>query len=128
MKYYIDKTVELNFRDAVQKVKAVLPGHGFGVVTEFDVDEKLRDKLGIDFRKYKVIGACNPKYAYEALQTEALIGTMLPCNIVVQQLESGKVQVAAIDPVASMQAIDNDNLNKAATFIKDELTKIIDEI
>lgn len=128
MKYYIDKVIEMDFAEVVSKVKSVLPSHGFGVVSEFDIDEKLKDKLNIDFRKYKVIGACNPKYAYEALKAESLIGTMLPCNIIVQQLDEKRVQVAAIDPIASMMAIDNKELNNAAKFIKTELEKIIEQV
>lgn len=128
MKYYIDKIVELSFDEAVERVKSVLPNYGFGVVTEFDIDTKLKEKLNVDFRKYKVLGACSPKYAYEALQQESLIGTMLPCNIVIQQLNAKEVQVAAIDPVASMIAVENPKLNEAASFIKNELEKIIEDV
>jgi len=98
------------------------------VVTEFNIDEKLKDKLGVDFRKYKILGACNPKYAYEALKIEPLIGTMLPCNIILQEIEPGSVQVAAIDPVASMLAVDNPQLTGPANEIKVLLTQIIEQI
>lgn len=128
MKYYIDKTISDTFENVVERVKLILPNFGFGVVTEFDIDKKLKNKLGIEFRPYKVIGACNPKYAYEALQTEPLIGTMLPCNIIVQLVGEELIQVAAVDPVASMAAIDNNKLQDAAEFIKGQLTEIIKEV
>lgn len=128
MDYYIEKTLTTNFEAAVEKVKNNLPNIGFGVVTEFDVNEKLNDKLGIDFRKYKIIGACNPKYAYEALQIEPMVGTMLPCNIIVQELEANTISIAAINPVASMQAIDNLELKKAAHSIKELLEKLIKDL
>lgn len=125
MKYYIDTTLNGSFESAVSAVKNALPEFGFGVVTEFDIDEKLKDKLNVDFRRYKVIGACSPKYAYEALQVEPLIGTMLPCNIIVQEDGPNKISVAAIDPVASMQAIENPKLKEAAKVIKEKLENII---
>ncbi len=128
MKYYIDKTVDIKFSETVTKVKKVLPDFGFGVVTEFDIGKKLKEKLGVEFRQYTVLGACNPKYAYEALLIEPLIGTMLPCNIVIQELDENKTQVAAIDPVASMIAVENEKLKEAADFIKIQLSKIIDSI
>lgn len=128
MKYYIDKTVNGSFEHVVEKIKLVLPDYGFGVVTEFDIDEKLKNKLGVDFRPYKVIGACNPKYAYEALQIEPLIGTMLPCNIIVQLVGESRVQIAAVDPIASMAAIDNEKLKVAAEFIKAQLVEIIEKV
>ena len=125
MNYYFDKTLTTSFDNAVELIKQSLPNIGFGVVTEFDVDKKLNEKLGVDFRKYKVIGACNPKYAYEALQIEPMIGTMLPCNIIVQEIEPNKILIAAIDPVASMQAVENPKLNEAANAIKEILEKFI---
>ncbi|MDA3890219.1 MAG: DUF302 domain-containing protein [Salinivirgaceae bacterium] len=128
MKYYIEKELNSTFDKAIERIKSSLPEYGFGVVTEFNLDEKLKDKLGVDFRKYKVIGACNPKSAYEALQLEPMIGTMLPCNIIVQEIEPTKIQVAAIDPVASMQAIENPMLTEAAESIKQMLKKLIDSL
>lgn len=125
MKYYIDKTIRSSFSSTVELVKKHLPDYGFGVVTEFNIHDKFKEKLGIDYRPYKVIGACNPKYAYEALKLEPMIGTMLPCNIIIQEIEPNYVQVAAIDPVASMQAIENTKLNEAAEEIKLLLTKLI---
>jgi len=128
MKYYIEKTINDTFENVVEKVKAILPDFGFGVVSEFDIDEKLKNKLGVDFRPYKVIGACNPKYAYEALLEEPLLGTMLPCNIIVQLIGVDTVQIAAVDPVASMAAIENDKLKEAAEFIKGQLAEIIEKV
>lgn len=128
MKYYIDKLLNENFDEAVNKIKKQLPEYGFGVVTEFNVDEKFKEKLGIDFRRYKVLGACNPSYAYEALELEPLIGTMLPCNIIVQEIELGKTQVAAVDPVASMSVVNNKDLESAAVQIKHMLSKLISEL
>ncbi len=125
MKYYIDTTLSSRFDETVEKVKSILPDYGFGVVSEFRIDEKIKGKLGIDFRPYHVIGACNPKYAYEALQIEPLIGTMLPCNIIVQKTGENETMVAAIDPVASMLAVENPKLNEAAQTIKDLLAKLI---
>lgn len=128
MKYYIEKTLNQSFDSAVELIKNNLPNFGFGVVTEFNVHEKFKEKLGKDFRKYKVLGACNPKYAYEALLLEPMIGTMLPCNIVIQEIEPEVIQVAAVDPVASMQAINNTDLKKAAEQIKQMLGKLINEL
>lgn len=124
----MDATFDLSFEATVEKVKEALPNYGFGIVSEFDVDEKIKAKLGVDFKPYKVIGACNPKYAYEALQIEPLIGTMLPCNIIVRQLETNKTMVAAIDPVASMQAVENEQLNEAALMIRNLLSELIAEL
>lgn len=128
MKYYIDKIIQSDFDSIVERIKKELPKHGFGVVTEFNIDEKLKDKLGVDFRRYKILGACNPKYAYEALKAEPLIGTMLPCNIIVQELGPGQVQIAAIDPVASMMAVENSQLVGPAAEIRNLLTEIVKQI
>jgi len=128
MKYYIDTTVETSFNKAIELVKNTLPEFGFGIVTEFSVDKKFKEKLGIDYRQYTVLGACNPKYAYDALQAESMIGTMLPCNIVVQEINENEILIAAIDPVASMQAVENSKLINAAHSIKEMLEKFINQL
>ncbi len=125
MKYYIEKTTNYSFDEAVEKVTEELKKEGFGVLSEINIHEKLKEKLDVNFRKYKILGACNPSKAYEALQAEDKIGTMLPCNVIVQELEDGKTEVAAVDPTASMQAVDNEKLASIAGEIKGKLEKVI---
>ncbi len=125
MKYFFEKTTEYAFDEAVDKVTEELKKEGFGVVSEINIHEQLKEKLDIDFRKYKILGACSPAKAYEALQVENKIGTMLPCNVIVQELENGKVEVAAVNPVASMMAVDNSKLIEIATEIKEKLQRVI---
>ncbi|MDN5291759.1 MAG: hypothetical protein PWQ06_1998 [Anaerophaga sp.] len=125
MNYYIETTLNTDFDSAVEKTKAALKEQGFGVLSEIDIHEKLKEKLDVDFRKYKILGACNPPYAYKALQQENKIGTMLPCNVIVQQLDDGKIGVAAVDPVASMMAVENDSLSPIAEEIRDLLEKVV---
>ena len=107
MKYYIDSKIKAGFEDTVQLVRESLKEENFGVLTEIDIHEKLKEKLNVGFRKYKILGACNPPFAYKALQVEDKIGTMLPCNIIIQELGDNEIEVAAVDPVASMQAVEN---------------------
>ena len=128
MKYYISTELTANFEDALELVREELQKEGFGVLTEIDIHEKLKEKLNVDFRRYKILGACNPPYAYKALQKEDKIGTMLPCNVIVQELEAGIVEVAAVDPVASMMAVHNDSLGGIATEIKEKLTRVIESL
>jgi len=123
MNYYIETILNTDFDSAVEKTKAALSEQGFGVLSEIDIHEKLKAKLDVDFRKYKILGACNPPNAYKALQHENKIGTMLPCNVIVQELEKGKIEVAAVDPVASMLAVENENLTGIAEEIKSLLEK-----
>ncbi|SRR5690554_3138906 len=125
MKYFFEKTTEYAFDEAVDKVTEELKKEGFGVLSEINIHEQLKEKLDIDFRKYKILGACSPAKAYEALQVENKIGTMLPCNVIVQELENGKVEVAAVNPVASMMAVDNSKLIEIATEIKEKLQRVI---
>ena len=125
MKYYIEKTINTDFDTAVSKTEEALKAEGFGVLSEINIHEKLKEKLDVDFRKYRILGACNPPKAYEALQAENKIGTMLPCNVIVQELGNGKTEVAAVDPVASMQAVENDGLKPLAEEIKNKLEKVI---
>ena len=124
MTYYFSKTLDAGFDEAIERATEAPKQEGFGIITEIDVKETLRKKLGIDFRKYKILGACTT-LAHEAIKIEDEVGTMLPCNVVVQETEPGKVEVAAIDPVASMAAIDNSLLKGPAGAVREKLKKAI---
>ncbi len=128
MAYYFGTTVTLSFDEAVARAVLALKSEGFGVITDIDVQKTLREKIGVGFRKYRILGACNPSLAYDALQLEDKIGTMLPCNVVVQELAEHRVEVAAIDPVASMQAIDNPKLKEAAAQVGERLKRVIAQL
>ena len=128
MSYYFAQTLRSSFDDAVAKTTAALKEERFGIITEIDVKETLKRKLDVDFRRYKILGACNPKLAHEALKLEDKVGTMLPCNVIVQELGSGQVEVAAIDPVASMQAIGNPELEKKAQTVRQKLQQVIERL
>lgn len=125
MKYYIGKTLNTDFETAISKTKEALQKEGFGVLSEIDIHEKLKEKVDVDFRKYKILGACNPPLAHQALQLEDKVGTMLPCNVIVQQLGENQVEIAAIDPLASMKAIENKELKKIAKTVKGKLENVI---
>lgn len=125
MTYYYSTTIAGPLQGAIEKVRAALAAEGFGVVTEIDMAKTLKEKIGADFRPYRILGACNPKLAYEALQLEDKVGTMLPCNVIVQELPGGAIEVAAIDPVASMAAIENDELKAAAIAVGEKLRSAI---
>ncbi|MBI3649839.1 MAG: DUF302 domain-containing protein [Acidobacteria bacterium] len=128
MNYYFSKTTEASFEEVLTKVGEELKKEGFGILTEIDVKETLKKKLDVNFQKYKILGACNPPFAYEALQAENKIGILLPCNVIVQELADGKVEVAAIDPVQSMQVVGNSALAKVAEEIQAKLRKVIHNI
>ncbi|RUT79601.1 DUF302 domain-containing protein [Ancylomarina longa] len=128
MKYFISKEVKLDFESAEKKVLEELGKQGFGILTQIDIQEKLKEKLDVNFRKYKILGACNPPYAYKALQLEDQIGLMLPCNIVLQEHVSGIVEVSAVDPIASMLAVENPNLESIAKEIKAKLELVIKSV
>ena len=128
MNYYFTKTVSGNFQDIIEKVTESLKAEGFGVLTEIDIKATLKKKLDVDFYNYKILGACNPTFAYKALQTEDKIGTMLPCNVIVQEKESGKIEVSAVDPIASMQAIENPGLKDIAEQVREKLKRVIELI
>lgn len=121
MTYVFSKTLSLPFDDVVAKARDALAAEGFGVITEIDVQKTLKTKIGVDFRRYLILGACNPAMAYEALKLEANVGAMLPCNVVVQEAGDRRTEVSAIDPVASMQAIDNPGLTEAARGVAAKL-------
>jgi len=125
MSYYFSKVLPLSFDEAVRSTTEALKREGFGIITEIDVKETFRKKLGIEFRNYRILGACNPALAHEALQLEDKVGTMLPCNVVVQETLGGTIEVAAIDPVASMLAIDNPRLKEAAEQVREKLRKVV---
>jgi uncharacterized protein (DUF302 family) len=125
MSYYFKKFLNVDFDAAVARVTQALKDEGFGIITEIDVTETLKNKIGVEFRPYRILGACNPGLAYEALKLEDKVGTMLPCNVVVQELAPGQVEVAAIDPVKSMAAIDNSDLLAKAQIVGDRLEKVI---
>ena len=125
MSYYFSKTVNDDFNTAIEKVTEELKKEGFGVLTQIDVQETLKKKLDVDFRKYKILGACNPHFAHQALLAEDKIGAMLPCNITVQEHENGEVEVSAVDPVASMMAVKNESLGGIAMQVKEKLDRVI---
>jgi uncharacterized protein (DUF302 family) len=128
MSYYFNKTVALAFDEAIEKVKAELKKEGFGVLTEIDVKKTLHEKIGADFRPYRILGACNPTYAYKALMAEDKIGTMLPCSVIVQELAPGRVEVAAIDPLASMAAVKNEDLGAIGLEVREKLKKAVEAL
>ncbi len=128
MSYYFSATMEVPFDEAIEKVTDELKKEGFGVLTDIDVKATLKKKLDVDYQKYRILGACNPLFAYQALQAEDKIGTMLPCNVIVQETESGKVEVSAVDPLASMQAIQNTDLSDIANQVQVKLKNVIDNL
>ena len=128
MSYHFSKTVAMDFQAAVEKVTAELKSRGFGILTRIDVRQTLEAKLDVKFRPYLILGACNPPFAYRALQTEDKIGTLLPCNVIVQQHDDGTVEVSAVDPVASMGRVDNAKLTGVAEEVRNQLRAMIDAI
>ncbi|MDD3459588.1 MAG: DUF302 domain-containing protein [Weeksellaceae bacterium] len=127
MSYTFSKIIELDFDTTVQLVIQELKKEGFGVLSEIDIKKTLNEKLNVDFRKYKILGACNPGFAYRALLSEPEIGSMLPCNVVVQETDGG-VRVSAVDPVASMMAVKNNELGEIAVQVRDKLKRVIENI
>jgi uncharacterized protein (DUF302 family) len=128
MDYYFSKTISDSFDNAVQKVTEDLKTEGFGILTEIDIKATLKKKLDVDYYNYKILGACNPPFAYRALLAEDKIGTMLPCNVIVQEKVAGQVEVSAVDPVASMLSIENKDLQAIANEIRTRLKKVIDSL
>lgn len=128
MSYYFNKIVPGSFDGTIERVTEELSREGFGIITQIDLATTFKNKIGVDFRPYRILGACNPKLAHEALALEDKVGTMLPCNVIVQELAPGKVEVAAIDPVSSMAAIDNPELLEKATSIRDKLKGVIERL
>jgi uncharacterized protein (DUF302 family) len=128
MSYYFSKTLEMPFVQAIQHVTEALAGKGFGVLTTIDVRATMKKKLDIDFRPYTILGACNPQFAHKALQTEDVIGTMLPCNVIVQEIGNGLMEVSTIDPVASMMAVGNPGLASIAVDVRNLLKQVIADL
>ncbi|MGE5354454.1 MAG: DUF302 domain-containing protein [Acidobacteriota bacterium] len=128
MDYYNTRVVNLSFDEAITRVTEELKKEGFGVLTEIDVKETLKKKLDVDFRKYKILGACNPPFAYKALQEDDKIGTMLPCNIIVQETSDGKTEVSSINPRVSMQTVQNENLESVAAEVADKLRRVLESV
>lgn len=128
MEYYFTKTLNISFEQAVIRATEVLKTHGFGIISEIDLQAKLKEKLGVDFKKYLILGACSPSHAYRSLQAEDKIGTMLPCNVIVTDQGKGMTEVAAINPLASMMAIDNPALGTIAQEVTDNLKKVIADL
>jgi uncharacterized protein (DUF302 family) len=128
MPYYYNKIISGKFDDVIAKVTDELKKEGFGVLTQIDVSQTLKNKLNVDFRPYMILGACNPPFAYRALQAEDKIGTMLPCNVIVQEQPDGSVDIAAIEPMTSMQAVKNPALEQIAAEIQEKLHRVIDAL
>jgi len=126
MSYYFSKIVDDNFDEAIERVTKHLADAGFGVLTTIDVSATLKKKIDVDFQRYTILGACNPKFAYQALLAEDKIGTMLPCNVIVQETTDGKVEVAAVDPMASMMAVKNESLGGVASQVQAMLKNVIE--
>ena len=128
MSYFFSKKLEVSFDEAINRVSEELKKEGFGILTDIDVKQTLKKKLDVDFKNYRILGACNPHFAYKALQAEDKIGLMLPCNVVVQEHDDLSVEVSAIDPIASMQAVENSELGEVAEQVQAKLKKVIDNL
>lgn len=128
MQYYFSKTIKSDFNKAIETVTQALKEKGFGIITEIDLQETFRKKLDVDFRPYRILGACNPHFAHQALQAEDKIGTMLPCNVIVQDKGAGQIEVAAVDPMASMSAVENEHLGEIAEEVRNQLREVIEQL
>jgi uncharacterized protein (DUF302 family) len=128
MDYYFTKTIATSFDEAIQRTTDALKTEGFGIISEINMHEKFKEKLGIDFKKYRILGACNPAYAYKAVQLEEKVGTMLPCNVIVIDKENGTTEVSAVNPIASMMAIRNPSLETIASEVTEKLKRVIDAL
>jgi uncharacterized protein (DUF302 family) len=129
MSYYFNKILKnTSFDEAVERVTIELKKEGFGILTEIDVKDTLKKKIDVDFRKYKILGACNPHFAFKSLSTEDKIGVFLPCNVIVQEHESGEVEVAAVDPIASMISVNNKALESTAKEVQQKLIRVIENL
>jgi uncharacterized protein (DUF302 family) len=128
MSYYFSKTIKASFEEAIDRATESLKKEGFGVLTEIRIHEKLKEKLGVDFNRYTILGACNPAFAYKALLAENKIGTMLPCNVIVQEIGNGEIEVAAVNPIESMKAIENPELGAVAAQVTEMLKRVIEAV
>ena len=127
MSYYFSAKVPWSFEETLERTRGALQAEGFGIISEIDIQKTLKEKIGVEFRRYTILGACNPALAHEALQLEDKVGTMLPCNVIVQETDAG-VEVAAIDPVASMQSIQNAQLSEKAALVGDKLKRAVETL
>jgi uncharacterized protein (DUF302 family) len=125
MKFYMNRIIDGTFESAIDHVTEALKAEGFGVLTDIDVQKTMKAKLGKDFRSYRILGACNPQLAFQALTVEDKIGAMLPCNVVVQQLDDGRIEVAAIDPEASMRSVGNADLSAVAAIVREKVGRVV---
>ena len=128
MSYHFTKDLEMGFEEALEKVTEELKKEEFGILSDIDVKATLKKKIDIDFRNYRILGACNPHFAYKALSSEPNIGLMLPCNVIVQELDDGRIRVSAIDPIASMMAVKNYSLGEIAIQVQDKMKSVIDRL
>ncbi|MCI0795914.1 MAG: DUF302 domain-containing protein [Chloroflexi bacterium] len=128
MSYYFSKTISSSFEDAIERTKDALRKEGFGVLTEIDIKATLKEKLDVDFQNYRILGACNPSFAYKALLAENKIGTMLPCNVIVQEKEDGSIEVSAVDPMESMKAVENADLAAIAGEVRRKLQTVVNNL
>jgi len=129
MNYYFKKILEdITFDEAVEKVTEELQKEGFGILTEIDVQATLKKKLNVDYRNYRILGACNPPFAYRSLQAEAAIGILLPCNVVARELEDGRIEIDIINPLVAMHVVENDSMEAIATEIHDKLEKVANSL
>jgi uncharacterized protein (DUF302 family) len=128
MEYYFCKTLNISYDEAVKQISEALKTEGFGVISEINMHDRLKEKVGVDFKRYKILGACNPSFAYKALQAEDKIGTMMPCNVLVIEQGQNKIEIAAVNPIASMQAITNPSLGNIALEVTNKLKKVIDNL
>ncbi len=128
MSYYFSKTISVEFDETIAKVTDALKLMGFGIVSDIDMQSKFKDKLNVDYKRYRILGACNPSFAFKAIQAEEKIGTMLPCNVVVSEINDNRTEVTAIDPIASMMAINNPALTPLANEISEKLKKLVESL
>jgi len=128
MSYYFNKKLSGDFDQIIEKVTEGLKKEGFGILTDIDIKATLKQKLDVDFYNYRILGACNPPFAFKALQTEDKIGTMLPCNVIIQEKKQGEIEVSAVDPVASMVSVENEKLAEIANEIRNKLEKVISSV
>jgi len=128
MNYYFSKTLEVSYDEALQRTLDALKTEGFGVISDISIHEKLKEKLNVDFRRYRILGACNPAYAFKALQAEDKIGTMLPCNVIVQEFAPNRIEVSAVNPIASMMAIQNPDMGSVAKEVTTKLLSVIESL
>lgn len=126
MKYYITKKIASEFDEAISILEKELKNEGFGILTDIDIKDTLKDKIGVDFRKYRILGACNPKLAHEALVAEDKIGVLLPCNFIVQEIGKGNVEIACINPLEAMKSVDNEKIRQVANAVTKKLTNVLE--